>query len=146
MDFIVILKNDKDTLYSRIQFQSVMIRNLFVTLLFSLAISSSVMSQADNVRIRHTVAFKLKHPKGSAEEQDFFKALMKLAVIPGVEKFECMKQISRKNDYDYGLSMEFANQQAYDQYNDNPEHVAFVQKRWLKEVENFLEIDFEVSK
>jgi len=24
--------------------------------------------------------------------------------------------------------MEFANQQAYDQYNDNPEHVAFVQK------------------
>jgi hypothetical protein len=123
-----------------------MIRNLFVTLLLFFTINLLAMTQTDNVRIRHTVVFKLKQPKGSAEEKDFFKALMKLAAIPGVEKFECMKQISRKNNYDYGLSMEFANQQAYDQYNNNPEHVAFVQDRWLKEVENFLEIDFEISK
>ena len=104
------------------------------------------MSHTDNTRIRHAVVFKLKHPKRSFEEQDFFKALMKLAAIPGVEKFECMKQISRKNNYDYGLSMEFANQQAYDQYNNNPEHIDFVRNRWLNEVENFLEIDFEVTK
>lgn len=117
-----------------------------VTLLLILAINVSAMSQPDNTRIRHTVVFKLKHPKGSAEEQAFFKALMKLADIPGVEKFECMKQISKKNSYDYGLSMEFADQQAYDRYNKNPEHVSFVQNLWLKEVENFMEIDFEVKK
>jgi len=40
--------------------------------------------------------------------------------------------------------MEFASQQAYDQYNNHPDHVAFVQNRWIKEVEDFLEIDFEL--
>jgi hypothetical protein len=122
-----------------------MTRNLFVTLLLFLAINTSAMSQTDNTRIRHTVVFKLKHPKGSAEETDFFKALMNLGGIPGVEKFECMKQISEKNSFDYGLSMEFASQQAYDHYNQSTEHVYFVQNRWLKEVEDFMEIDFEVS-
>jgi hypothetical protein len=102
------------------------------------------MTQNDTTRIRHTVVFKLKHPKGSAEDQDFFKALMKLAAIPGVEKFECMKQVSRKNNFDYGLSMEFASQQAYDRYSNNPYHVAFVKNRWLSEVENFMELDFIV--
>jgi hypothetical protein len=123
-----------------------MIRNIFAALLLICTINSSAMTQKDTSRIRHTVVFTLKHPKGSAEEQDFFKALMKLAAIPGVENFECMKQISRKNDFEYGLSMEFANQQAYDKYNNNPEHVAFVQKRWLSEVENFMELDFIVPK
>jgi hypothetical protein len=40
--------------------------------------------------------------------------------------------------------MEFANQQLYDQYSNHPDHTAFVQQRWIKEVEGFLEIDFEV--
>jgi hypothetical protein len=123
-----------------------MIRNIFVALLLFFTINSSAMTQTDTARIRHTVVFKLKHPKGSAEEQDFFTALMKLSAIPGVEKFECMKQVSRKNNFEYGLSMEFANQQAYDKYNNNPEHVAFVQKIWLTEVENFMELDFIVPK
>ena len=90
------------------------------------------------------VVFKLKHPKGSEEEKEFLIAIKKLAAIPGVEKLECMKQVSKKNKFDYGLSMEFANQQAYDQYNSHPDHVAFVQNRWVKEVEDFLEIDFEL--
>ncbi len=123
-----------------------MIRNIFAALLLFIAINSSAMTQTDTARIRHTVVFKLKHPKGSAEEQDFFKALMKLSAIPGVEKFEFMKQISRKNSFDYGLSMEFANRQAYDNYNNNPDHIAFVQNRWLSEVENFMELDFIVPK
>jgi hypothetical protein len=123
-----------------------MIRNIFVALLLFFTINSSAMTQTDTTRIRHTVVFKLKHPKGSAEEQDFFKALMKLSAIQGVEKFECMKQISRKNSFDYGLSMEFASQQAYDYYSNNPDHVAFVQNIWLSEVENFMELDFIVPK
>ncbi len=46
------------------------------------------MAQSNSSRIRHSVIFKLKHPKGSAEERDFFNAAKKLAAIPGVEKFE----------------------------------------------------------
>ncbi len=38
--------------------------------------------------------------------------------------------------------MEFADQQAYDAYNPHPKHVAFVQNRWNREVEKFLEIDY----
>jgi hypothetical protein len=41
------------------------------------------MAQLNSTRIRHSVIFKLKHPKGSAEERDFFNAAKKLAAIPG---------------------------------------------------------------
>ena len=104
------------------------------------------MSQPTTPRIRHTVVFMLKHPSGSAEEKNFLAAAMVLASIPGVENFESMKQISKKNHFTFGFSMEFANQQMYDQYNNHPDHVAFVQERWLKEVEDFLEIDYEITK
>ena len=119
-------------------------RNLITGLILSVILSQFTMAQSNTTRIRHMVVFKLKHPKGSAEEKDFLIAIKKLAAIPGVEKLECMKQVSKKNKFDYGLSMEFASQQAYDQYNNHPDHVAFVQNRWAKEVEDFLEIDFEL--
>ena len=119
-------------------------RNLFIGLILSVMFCQFTMAQSNTTRIRHMVVFKLKHPKGSAEEKDFLIAIKKLAAIPGVEKLECMKQVSKKNKFDYGLSMEFASQQAYDQYNSHPDHVAFVQNRWVKEVEDFLEIDFEL--
>jgi len=32
----------------------------------------------------------------------------------------------------------------YQLYNDHPDHVAFVEERWMKEVAQFLEIDFEL--
>ena len=121
-------------------------RNLFLGLILSIIFSQFTMAQSVTTRIRHTVVFKLKHPKGSEEEKNFLNAIMKLSAIPGVEKFECMKQISKKNKYDFGLSMEFADQQAYDLYNNHPDHVAFVQNRWVKEVEDFLEIDYEILK
>jgi quinol monooxygenase YgiN len=119
-------------------------RNLYMSLILSVILCQFTIAQSNTTRIRHMVVFKLKHPEGSAGEQNFLFAIRKLAEIPGVEKFECMRQISKKNKYAFGLSMEFANQQAYDQYNNNPEHVAFVQNRWLKEVDDFLEIDFKL--
>ena len=122
-----------------------LIKNLFILLILNFLICYNTMAQSDSSRIRHTVAFKLKHPIGSPEEQDFLKAAKKLASIPGLEKFEFMKQISKKNPFDYGISMEFANQKIYDQYNNHPDHVAFVQQRWLKEVEDFLELDYEIK-
>jgi hypothetical protein len=93
--------------------------------------------------IRHTVVFRLKHAKGSAEEGAFLAAADVLASIPGVTKFEKLRQVSPKNDYSFGFSMEFADAAAYRGYNDHPEHVRFVNERWVPEVEKFLEIDYE---
>jgi hypothetical protein len=92
--------------------------------------------------IRHTVAFRLKHAAGSPAEAAFLEDALVLDAIPGVEKFERMRQISPKNDYRFGFSMEFADQAAYSAYNDHPDHVAFVRDRWIPEVEDFLEIDY----
>lgn len=92
--------------------------------------------------IRHTVVFRLRHAQGSAAEADFLEAAKGLAGIPGVEKFERLREVSPKNDYRFGFSMEFADQAAYSIYNDHPFHVAFVRDRWIPEVEAFLEIDY----
>lgn len=93
--------------------------------------------------IRHTVAFKLIHAKDSQEEKVFLDAIVKLSAIPGVENFELLKQTGRKNNFDYGLSMEFATAKAYEDYNQHPDHVAFVRTIWIPEVSDFLEIDYE---
>lgn len=93
--------------------------------------------------IRHTVVFRLKHPGGSDKELAFLAAAEVLAKIPGVEKFEKLRQVSAKNDYRFGFSMEFADAAGYQGYNDHPDHVRFVSQRWAPEVEKFLEIDYE---
>ena len=92
--------------------------------------------------IRHTVVFTLRHAAGSAEEGAFLRDAKALAAIPGVQKFEQLRQVSPKNDYAFGFSMEFADQAAYSGYNDHPDHVAFVRDRWVPEVARFLEIDY----
>ena len=94
-------------------------------------------------RIRHTVSFTLAHPPGSAEEADFLAAAARLAdVIEGVEAFEVLREVSPKNDFVHGLSMEFADRAAYEVYNAQPDHVAFVRDRWVPEVARFQEIDY----
>lgn len=92
--------------------------------------------------IRHTVAFKLKHPAGSAAETDFLKAAQVLVGIPTVRRFEWLRQVSPKNTFTFGFSMEFATPQDYEAYNVHPEHVRFVETRWKPEVLDFLEIDY----
>ena len=92
--------------------------------------------------IRHTVVFSLSHAAGSAEEASFLEAARVLDAIPGVERFEQLRQVSPKNDYSFGFSMEFADQAAYTAYNEHPDHVAFVAERWVPEVTDFLEIDY----
>ena len=93
-------------------------------------------------RLRHTVAFTLVHEDGSAEERDFLEAAEHLATIPGVEAFELLAEVSPKNGYRFGISMEFADRSAYDRYNEHPDHIRFVQQRWLAEVSDFLELDY----
>ena len=67
---------------------------------------------------------------------------MALARLPMVKNFQCFRQVSKKNEFDYGFSMEFDFQEDYDSYNSHPEHVAFLEGRWTPEVEDFLEIDY----
>ena len=93
--------------------------------------------------IRHTVAFSLKHALGSPGEESFLAAGQQLAAIPGVEKFERLRQVGAKNSFTFGFSMEFADRKAYQDYNQHPDHVRFVQERWVAEVADFLEIDYE---
>lgn len=91
--------------------------------------------------IRHAAIFRLKHARGSAEETRFLVALGELRKIPGVENFEIARETSVKNPFDYAVSMTFADQAAYDAYNNHPSHVAFVQGRWIPEVAEFMEHD-----
>jgi hypothetical protein len=92
--------------------------------------------------IRHSVIFTLKHAHGSLMEKAFLRDALVLKEIPGVKKFEQLRQVSKKNDYEFGFSMEFADQAAYDAYDVHPKHVKFVRERWEREVERFLEIDY----
>lgn len=93
--------------------------------------------------IRHTVVFRLRHAEGSLKEKSFLRDANVLGEIPGVRNFEQLRQVSPKNDYRFGFSMEFDNQAAYDGYNAHPKHVAFVRDRWSHEVEKSMEIDYE---
>jgi Stress responsive A/B Barrel Domain len=93
--------------------------------------------------IRHTVSFRLKHAAGSDEERAFLEtAAAVLPAIPGVTAFEILDEVSPKNEYRFGFSMEFEDQGAYDAYSAHPEHNRFVEDRWVPEVEDFLEIDY----
>ncbi|HLK28008.1 MAG TPA: Dabb family protein, partial [Puia sp.] len=92
--------------------------------------------------IRHTVVFTLKHAEGSREEKDFMEAALKLSSIEGVHHFECLRQISKKNAFTLGLSMKFETKKAYDEYNNHPEHLAFIENFWIRDVEDFMEIDY----
>lgn len=96
--------------------------------------------------IRHTVVFKLKYPKGSPEEKEFLNAALMLSSIPGVRHFECLRQTSKKNNFEYGITMEFDTVKAYEEYNQHPDHIAFVNTFWIRDVDDFLEIDYEPIK
>ncbi len=91
--------------------------------------------------IKHSVLFTLNFPQGSPEEKEFLKAAAALAAIPGVENFESLRQISPKNNFEYGLSMQFADRELYDGYSNHPAHLEFIQRYWITGVKEFLEID-----
>ena len=66
--------------------------------------------------IRHTVAFSLRHERGSGGGRVLIEAA-KLASIAGVDSFDILAEVGPKNDFRYGISMEFARRAAYDGYN-----------------------------
>ena len=97
-------------------------------------------------RIRHTVLFTLRHVRGSAEERAFLADGDRiLTAIPGVERFEVLRQVKPTTDFAFCFSMEFVDQAAYDRYSAHPEHVAFVERRWRPEVVRFQEVDLQAN-
>lgn len=97
-----------------------------------------------NTTVRHQVIFCLKAGAASSGAEAFLRdGRILLSAIPGVTNFSVYRQVSPKNDYDFGFSMDFADQAAYEAYNVHPSHVAFVTDRWVPEVSRFLEIDFK---
>lgn len=95
--------------------------------------------------IRHMVIFNLKYEKGTAEALKFLADGKRiLSGIPVVNNFEAFEQVSVKNKFTYGFSMRFANKPDYETYSNHSSHVAFVRERWMKEVTDFLEIDFGI--
>jgi hypothetical protein len=92
--------------------------------------------------IRHTVVFRLKWRADSPEEQAFFRAAQNLAALPNVQRFETLRQISRKNNFSFGFSMEFRDEAAYESYTNHPVHQAFLCEQWTPHVAEFMEIDY----
>lgn len=94
--------------------------------------------------VRHTVVFRLRCEPGSEAEAGFLRsAREQLTPIPGVERFEVLRQTGGQSEFRFSLSMEFADGDAYRAYNEHPAHTGFVRERWIPEVEEFLELDFE---
>ncbi len=91
--------------------------------------------------IRHAALFRLDHAAGSADERAFFRALAALESIPGVTRFQVAREVSPKNQFDYAVSMSFADEAAYQAYNDHPTHVEFVLNHWVTGVSEFMEHD-----
>ena len=97
-----------------------------------------------SAQIKHMVIFNLVHGKESPETEKFLAdGRVLLTSIPVVKEFEVLRQVSPKNDYDFGFSMVFDNEGEYAAYNSHPTHQNFVEQRWKKEVSRFLEIDFQ---
>jgi heme-degrading monooxygenase HmoA len=93
--------------------------------------------------IKHSVIFKLRYANGSPEEKDFLTAASRLAAIPGVEKFELLRQTSPKNHFHFGIAMEFSTNDRYQHYSQHPDHQNFLDQHWMSGVSDFLEIDYE---
>lgn len=90
--------------------------------------------------IRHTVTFRLRD---DADADAFFDRLLALQTIEGVRDFELLHQVGSKNDFTHGLWMSFDDQGAYDAYDAHPDHQAFVGEVWERDVEDFLELDYQ---
>ncbi len=99
-------------------------------------------SQTKDNMITHTVYFKLIHEKGSDAEKQFIEQALALGNISTVHNLRCVREVSPKNNFDFGLIMQFEDQAGYDTYNNHPDHVSFVENVWKKEVAEFMEIDY----
>ena len=94
--------------------------------------------------VRHMVVFNLKWEKDSPEAKLFLKtAEDTFKQIGAAKKVMICNEVSPKNGYDYGFSFDFDTKDDYAAYNNHPLHINFVEKLWMNEVTDFLEVDLE---
>jgi len=115
---------------------------LLLTFAFINLKCSTPMENKLNTNIHHSAYFIFNDSISNEDTALFFTEIKKLAAIPGVIGFKVVNEISPKNKYNFGVTMQFKNQQDYDAYNSHPTHVDFVQNYWLKMVADFMEIDY----
>ncbi|HKJ56901.1 MAG TPA: Dabb family protein [Nitriliruptoraceae bacterium] len=94
----------------------------------------------DDATIRHTVSFRLRP---EADRDAFLGRFGALADIDGVQDFQLLVDVGDKNDFTHGATMVFADQAAYDAYDQHPDHQAFVADVWMRDVADFLEVDHQ---
>lgn len=116
-----------------------------IPVLALLLLTQGCVSETKDDMITHTVYFKLIHEKGSDEEKLFIQKALDLGKISTVHNLRCVREVSPKNNFDFGLIMQFEDQDGYDTYNNHPDHVDFVENVWQKEVAEFQEIDYVES-
>ncbi len=115
-----------------------------VSSLAGLSTACTSSAALKNGEVLHTVIFDLKYPVGSPEAEKFLAdGYNILTKVPGVHDFQVFRQVSPKNDYQYGFYMRFKNQADFDSYTANPDHTKFVTERWDTEVSRFQESDFQ---
>ena len=126
------------------EMKNLIITVVFIAIAFFACNNNNSCKQIDlKGHIQHTVMFNLKHESNSLDEKRFLEDGNKiLSVIPSVKNFEIKKQISPKNGFKFYFTMYFENEEAYEAYNQHPDHVKFVKERWETEVADFLEADF----
>jgi len=91
----------------------------------------------------HTVMFSLRSPVDSLATKEFLADGKRiLSSIPGVNDFKVSRQVSKKNNFQFGFSMVFTNMEGFQNYLVHPLHEQFVKERWETEVVSFLEADY----
>ena len=114
----------------------------FTSVLLGILVLLGACSTTTSNEIQHMVIFNLPYAEGSVEAGKFLEDGTRiLTAIPVVKNFQAFQQVSEKNDFQYGFSMVFANQEDYNTYNMHPDHVAFVQERWMKELTELLSLN-----
>lgn len=93
--------------------------------------------------VKHGVIFRFNNSADQAEKEIFLQAADDLKKIPGVRNLEVLRQVSKKNNFEYGIFMEFSTETAYQSYNEHPLHQQFITKYWIPNIQEFLEIDLK---
>ena len=89
------------------KYMPVLLNLTIIVIFFNTFVQAQSPVQKTKFMVRHTVIFTFKQTVDSIQQKDFFNAAQKLAAIPGVRNFELLKQTSKKNKFDFGISMEF---------------------------------------
>ncbi len=94
--------------------------------------------------IKHMVIFNLKDDDPAKVEYFLDHSKKVLSNISGVEDFEASRQVSQKNNFQFGFSMVFGDEDMYKAYNEHPDHVDYVKNVWINHVKELLEIDLQL--